>query len=167
MVLVAMTVNPSQFGEQFGMSKDEESKIAGRALGANIFDSMEEAAFGYKGGYRDNVVTDAWQDVNTHWSDDHAAGNIRPRENAEQHEDADEYPIYHHDLGDGYSAQYPIGSMYATIYKDDAPLDAVNMSTQSSSTAAEARFRNNPRNIKVSIDESHKNNLENNGYGTE
>jgi hypothetical protein len=116
-----------RFGAQFGLSSEDESKMAGEAIAANLFEGFEKIFFGYEGGMRDRVVNDAWESVEGHWSAEHQAGNVRPRRSVEEDpDDPDEYPIFHHDLGGGYRAEFPIDGIYATIYHGDNALEAVD-----------------------------------------
>jgi|TARA_Y100000296_G_scaffold28472_2_gene33138 hypothetical protein len=116
-----------RFGAQFGLSSEDESKMAGDALGAHLWEGMEQAMFGYVGGYRDHKVRAAWETVGDHWFDEHQAGNVRPRRSIEEDpDDPDEYPTFHHDLGGGYRAEFPIDGVYATIFHGDNPLEVVN-----------------------------------------
>lgn len=125
-------VNPGRFGEQFGMSEQEQKKIEGQALAKHIFEGFEEVMFGYKGGMRDRVVNDAWESVEGHWSAEHQAGNVRPRRSVEEDpDDPDEYPIFHHDLGGGYRAEFPIDGVYGTIYHEDSALESVDFTDAS------------------------------------
>ena len=145
-------VNPGQFGEQFGMSEREQRQIEGRAIGKHIFEGIEEAMFGYVGGMRDRVVNEGWESVESNWYSEHQAGHITADP------DDDDYPVYSHDLGDGYHATYPIDGVYATIHHERREgLDVVNFAADDDADEEASMIRRrDPDHVRSKIEQHHR-----------
>jgi hypothetical protein len=147
-------VNPGQFGEQFGMSEQEQRQIEGRALGKHIFEGVEEAMFGYAGGMKDRVVNQGWESVESNWYAEHRAGHVTADP------DDDDYPVYRHDLGDGYHATYPIDGVYATIHYGSGSrggLDVVNFSADDDADEEASMIRRrDPDHVRSKIEQHHR-----------
>lgn len=103
------------------LSKREQAEITGRALGGHIWDAMEEM-MGGPGSFRQSVVTDAWSDAHAGWQGHDVRANP----------DDDDYPVFHHDMGNGYEARYPLGGPYIDIHPQgsDQALDALHVSSE-------------------------------------
>ena len=89
----------------------------------------EDARYPEGGVYfsEDSQDIDAWGVAEQNWGAETRAGLVRPRRsNEEDPDDPDQYPVFHHDLGGGYRAEFPIDGIYATIFHGDNPLEAVN-----------------------------------------
>jgi hypothetical protein len=143
------------------MSKQEQDKIAGEALGGHLWDSMEEM-MGGPGSYKASIGLAA----TGHAHDKFQGENIKF--------DEEDYPVLHHQVTPSVHVEYPIphetsthseadpdtNYFYATAYKTNArgqkaPLDAIYIP---------GAVRHNPDYIKSSakewVDETYKPNQE-------
>jgi hypothetical protein len=143
------------------MSKREQDRIAGEAIGGHIWDSMEEM-MGGPGSYRASLRLAATGHAHSKFPGE----DIRF--------DAEDYPYFHHQVTPSVHVEYPIPHesskhtpadtdkeyFYATAYKTNArgqkaPLDALYIP---------GLVRHNPDYIKASaqewVDETYKPNQE-------
>ena len=103
--------NDPRFGEQFGWGHSE----AERYPEGGVYFS------------EDSQDLNAWGVAERHWGAETRAGLVRARRsNKEDPDDPDHYPVFHHDLGGGYRAEFPIDGIYATIYHGDNALESVD-----------------------------------------
>jgi hypothetical protein len=132
------------------MSKREQDRIAGEALGGHIWDAMEEM-MGGPGSYRASINLQA----TSHAHEKFPAGNIEF--------DEEDYPVFRHQVTPDIHIEYPVpheasthseadpdkNYFYATAYKTNArgqkaPLDALYIP---------GPVRHNPDYIKQSAQE--------------
>jgi hypothetical protein len=145
------------------MSKQEQDKIAGEALGGHLWDAMEEM-MGGPGSYKASINLAA----TGHAHDKFQGENIKF--------DEEDYPVLHHQVTPSVHIEYPIPHEPSTHSEDNPDKDyfyatAYKTNASGQKAALDALYipgeaRHNPRYIKESaqewVDETYKPNQE--GY---
>lgn len=106
------------FGEAFGISRQEEARIHGQALGAHIWDKMMEP-FGGESGFRTGIQSEAYDRMR---QSGYGAEHIK----IDANRDGDSY--VEHKSGP-YRARW-YGGLYADIHHSSQPehaIDALNV----------------------------------------
>ncbi len=145
------------------MSKQEQDKIAGEALGGHLWDAMENM-MGGPGSYKASIGLAA----TGHAHDKFQGENIKF--------DEEDYPVLHHQVTPSVHIEYPIPHEPSTHSEDNPDKDyfyatAYKTNASGQKAALDALYipgeaRHNPRYIKESaqewVDETYKPNQE--GY---
>ena len=145
------------------MSKQEQDKIAGEALGGHLWDAMENM-IGGPGSYKASINLAA----TGHAHDKFQGENIKF--------DEEDYPVLHHQVTPSVHIEYPIPHEPSTHSEDNPDKDyfyatAYKTNARGQKAALDALYipgeaRHNPRYIKESaqewVDETYKPNQE--GY---
>ena len=145
------------------MSKQEQDKIAGEALGGHLWDAMENM-MGGPGSYKASINLAA----TGHAHDKFQGENIKF--------DEEDYPVLHHQVTPSVHIEYPIPHEPSTHSEDNPDKDyfyatAYKTNARGQKAALDALYipgeaRHNPRYIKESaqewVDETYKPNQE--GY---
>lgn len=99
-----------------GLSQDDESRIAGAALGGHIWDQME-SVMGGPGALRQAYVTEAWADAHKDWQ-------------GHQFDEEQEYPTVKVPGTGGWEGRYTVGGPYLEVHRGGQPVEALHMDSE-------------------------------------
>lgn len=99
-----------------GLSSDDESRIAGAAMGGHIWDQME-SVMGGPGALRQAYVTEAWADAHKGWQ-------------GHQFDEDQEYPTVKLPGSGGWEGRYTVGGPYLEVHRGGQPVEALHMDSE-------------------------------------